>query len=209
MMIGYCRVSTTDQNPQLQIDAMIAAGCDEIFTDTISGSKRERPSLDKCMARIGKGDTLVIWKLDRLGRSMLHLCSIIEELSKRGIGFRVVTQAIDTTTAGGKLFFHMLAAIAEFERALISERTRSGMKVARAAGKKIGPNYKITAAKATEIQAMAREGEKPGAIARKLNVSPSTVFRYLQRTYPQVRYSERMRRLRRDKGFDTAPVASA
>lgn len=138
VLIGYARVSTKDQGLELQIDALKKAGCStsQIFIDIISGSKAERPDLEKCLATLESGDTLLIWRLDRLGRSMLHLVSLIENLRKKHIGFKSICDgAIDTTTASGELVFNIFSSLAQFERRLIQERTKAGLEAARARGR--------------------------------------------------------------------------
>lgn len=138
MLIGYARVSTTDQTLDLQKDALDKAGCSRIFTDTASGAKAERTGLDAAFSHIRTGDTLVVWRLDRLGRSLKHLIETITSLNNQGIGFKSITEAIDTTTSGGKLIFHIFGALAEFERDIIRERTQAGLNAARARGRKGG-----------------------------------------------------------------------
>src|SRR5918995_2311457 len=138
-LLGYARVSTTDQQPQLQVDALERAGCYRVFTETASGARADRPILEQLLDQLRPGDTLVVWKLDRLGRSLRHLVETISELADRGIGFRSLQEAIDTTTPGGKLVFHVFAALAEFERDLIRERTSAGLAAARARGRPGGP----------------------------------------------------------------------
>jgi DNA invertase Pin-like site-specific DNA recombinase len=135
MLIGYARVSTTDQTLDLQKDALKKAGCSKIFTDTASGAKAERTGLDEALNYVRSGDTLVVWKLDRLGRSLPHLIETITGLNNRGIGFKSITEAIDTTTSGGKLIFHIFGALAEFERDIIRERTQAGLNAARSRGR--------------------------------------------------------------------------
>ncbi len=132
MLIGYARVSTHDQTLALQQDALTAHGCEKVFTDVVSGTKAERKGLDEAMDFLRPGDTLVVWRLDRLGRSLGHLIDAIKLLDSRGIGFRSLTEQIDTTTSGGKLIFHVFGALAEFERDLIRERTQAGLAAARA-----------------------------------------------------------------------------
>jgi DNA invertase Pin-like site-specific DNA recombinase len=136
MLIGYARVSTHDQILNLQQDALAKAGCTKIFTDTASGTKAERKGLEESLNYVRKGDTLVVWRLDRLGRSLPHLIATMTDLEERGIGFKSLTENIDTTTSGGKLIFHIFGALAEFERNLIRERTTAGLIAARARGKK-------------------------------------------------------------------------
>jgi DNA invertase Pin-like site-specific DNA recombinase len=138
MLIGYARVSTTDQNLDLQNDALKAAGCDKIFTDTASGAKAERVGLKDALEQCRKGDTLVVWKLDRLGRSLPHLVETVKGLVDKGVGFKSLQENIDTTTSGGKLIFHIFASLAEFERDIIRERTNAGLTAARARGRKGG-----------------------------------------------------------------------
>ncbi len=135
MLIGYIRVSTNDQNTALQRNALESAGCELIFEDKASGKKAERPGLKKVLRMLSRGDTLVVWKLDRLGRSMRHLVVLVEELRDRGINFRSLTDSIDTSTPMGRFFFHVMGALAEMERELIVERTRAGLDAARAEGR--------------------------------------------------------------------------
>jgi DNA invertase Pin-like site-specific DNA recombinase len=137
-LLGYARVSTTDQHLQLQVDALTAAGCYRVFTETASGARADRPVLAKVLDQLRPGDTLVVWKLDRLGRSLRHLVDTITGLADQGVGFRSLQEAIDTTTPGGKLVFHVFAALAEFERDLIRERTAAGLAAARARGRNGG-----------------------------------------------------------------------
>jgi len=145
MLLGYERVSTDDQNLALQHDALQAAGCHKFFSDKISGVKAERPGLKQALKFAREGDTLVVWRLDRLGRSLKDLIALVEELEKRKIGLRSLQENIDTTTSGGKLIFHMFGALAEFERNLIRERTQAGLQAARARGRKGGRKHKLTA----------------------------------------------------------------
>src|SRR3712207_4541929 len=138
MRIGYARVSTTDQNLQLQTDALQAAGCDRVFTDMVSGARGARPGLRAALEACRPGDTLVVWKLDRLGRSLSHLVGTVRDLGAQGVGFTSLQEQLDTTTTGGKLVFHIFAALAEFGRDLIRERTTAGLTAARARGRKGG-----------------------------------------------------------------------
>lgn len=138
MIVGYARVSTQDQSLDLQNDALRIAGCEEIFSEKITGKQRERPELQNCLRMLRKGDVLVVWKLDRLARSLKDLVELITELEAKQVGFRSITEAIDTTTAGGKLVFHIFGALAEFEHNLIRERTLAGLAAARARGRKGG-----------------------------------------------------------------------
>src|SRR5512132_4451673 len=151
MLIGYARVSTTDQTLDLQKDALEKAGCVRIFTDTASGSKAERIGLEEAMSHLREGDTLVVWRLDRRGRSLKHLIESITALATRGIGFKSITEAIDTTTSGGKLIFHIFGALAEFERDIIKERTQAGLTAARARGRKGGRPKALTPKKQEQL----------------------------------------------------------
>src|SRR4051794_38726481 len=144
MLIGYARVSTGDQTLDLQTDALNAAGCDRVFTDILSGVKAERPGLAEAIDYVRAGDTLVVWRLDRLGRSLPHLIETVTQLETKGIGFRSLTEQIDTTTPGGKLIFHIFGSLAEFERDLIRERTHAGLASARARGRVGGRPKKLT-----------------------------------------------------------------
>lgn len=157
MRIGYARVSTEDQNTSLQIDALKNAGCEQLFEEKVSGKSKDRPELDVCLKVLREGDTLVVWRLDRLGRSLEHLVQIIRDLESRNIGFLSLTESIDTTNAGGKLIFHIFAALAEFERNLISERTKAGLKAARARGRKGGRKAKLTNSDMRKAAAMLRD----------------------------------------------------
>ena len=138
MIIGYARVSTQDQNPQLQLDALNGAACEQVFHETATGTFRDRPELTACLRTLRKGDSLVVWKLDRLARSLKDLVEIIHDLNQRGVGFRSLTESIDTTSPGGRLVFHVFGALAEFEHSLIKERTIAGLAAARARGRKGG-----------------------------------------------------------------------
>jgi DNA invertase Pin-like site-specific DNA recombinase len=138
VLIGYARVSTDEQDAALQLDALINAGCGAVFQDKASGASACRPALDDALKHLKPGDTLVAWRLDRLGRSLQHLIAIVTTLEERRVGFRSLTEAIDTNTAGGRLLFHVMGALAEFERSLIAERTRAGMAAAKARGRHVG-----------------------------------------------------------------------
>ena len=182
-MIGYARVSTDEQNPALQFDALDRAGCKRIFTDYASGARLSRPSLDEALGLLKCGDTLVVWKLDRLGRSLSHLISLISELEKRGVAFRSLSEAIDTGTAGGRLLFHVMGALAEFERALISERTRAGMAAAKTRGAALGRPRKLSSAQVSKAsRSLMRSRRSVRDIASKLLVSRSTLRRAVIRS---------------------------
>src|SRR4051794_689142 len=181
MMIGYARVSTTDQTLDLQLDALQKAGCTKIFTDTASGAKTERKGLEEAISYVRAGDTIVVWRLDRLGRSLQHLIETIGQLDARNIGFKSLTENIDTTTSGGKLVFHIFGALAEFERNLIRERTSAGLQAARERGRKGGRPKSLSANK-TE---MARKlyADKTNAvedICKTLGISRTTLWRYVK-----------------------------
>ena len=159
--LGYARVSTEDQNLDLQWTALLAAGCDPVFEDQVSGMTIRRPGLDQALTRLGAGDVLVVWRLDRLGRSLPHLIETIRRIGDTGGEFRSLTESIDTTTAGGRLYFHMMGAFAEFERALIVERTRAGMKAAKARGVEVGRKRALTPAQISHARLRDRARRKP------------------------------------------------
>ena len=154
MFIGYARVSTSDQNPNLQTDALKVAGCQKIFVDTISGTKSDRPELNKLKEQLREGDTMVVWRLDRLGRSLKDLIEWVNYLEKEKVALRSLQESIDTTTSTGKLIFHLFGALAEFERNLIVERTNAGLTAARARGIKGGRKPKLDATKQKTAQTM-------------------------------------------------------
>ena len=184
-LIGYARVSTTDQDLQLQLDALKKAGVikEQVFTDKVSGAKSDRPGLEKCLSNLNKGDTLLVWRLDRLGRSMPHLVSLVEDLRIKGIGFRSICDgAIDTTTASGELIFNIFSSLAQFERRLIQERTRAGLESARARGKK-GGRKKIGNNDPRVL--MAKKMHKDNSmtidnISQTLRISRASFYRYLK-----------------------------
>jgi DNA invertase Pin-like site-specific DNA recombinase len=181
MRIGYARVSTTDQTLDLQKDALEKAGCPRIFTDTASGARQERTGLDKAISHLREGDILVVWKLDRLGRSLKHLIETITALNNRGIGFKSITEAIDTTTSGGKLIFHIFGALAEFERDIIRERTQAGLTAARARGRKGGRPKALTPGTAKQVKTLYNDKTNTiNEICRTLKISRATLYRYLK-----------------------------
>jgi DNA invertase Pin-like site-specific DNA recombinase len=181
MLIGYARVSTSDQTLDLQKDALQKAGCSRIFTDTASGAKAERIGLDEALNYVRTGDTLVVWRLDRLGRSLPHLIETITGLNNRGIGFKSITESIDTTTSGGKLVFHIFGALAEFERDIIRERTQAGLSAARARGRKGGRPKALTSKKAQMAEALYKDKNNTiDEICRTLNISRATLYRYIK-----------------------------
>jgi DNA invertase Pin-like site-specific DNA recombinase len=184
MKIGYARVSTRDQHLALQLDALRQAGCRQIYEEVVSGARTERPVLQQTLAHLREGDVLMIWKLDRLGRSLRHLIEVITDLAQRGIGFRSLQENLDTTTSSGKLVFHMFGGLAEFERDLIRERTHAGLTAARARGRFGGrPRGLSRQAEATALAAetLYREGQlSVQQIAAKLQIAKSTLYVYLR-----------------------------
>jgi DNA invertase Pin-like site-specific DNA recombinase len=179
-LIGYARVSTDDQNASLQQDALKAAGCMKTFTDKASGSLASRPQLDRMLDQLRPGDVVVVWRLDRLGRSLKNLITLVEELAEKGVGFRSLTENIDTTTNSGKLVFHIFGALAEFERTLIRERTMAGLAAARARGRVGGRPPTMTPQKIKVAREMYDSREHTvEAIANTLGVSRKTVYRHL------------------------------
>ncbi|HEY9696121.1 MAG TPA: recombinase family protein [Trichocoleus sp.] len=180
MLIGYKRVSTDDQNLALQHDALQSAGCDKIFSDKMSGAKSDRPGLKKAFDFAREGDTLVIWRLDRLGRSLKDLIALVEEMEKCKIGLRSLQENINTTTSGGKLIFHMFGALAEFERNLIRERTQAGLQAARARGRQGGRRQKLTAQEIEIGRSLASDPKRSvTSICEHLGISRPTYYRYI------------------------------
>lgn len=177
--LGYARVSTVEQDPQLQLDALAAAAVDQVFTDHASGVLAERPKLTELLGRLRPGDTLVVWRLDRLGRSTSHLLQTVSELGDRGVGFCSLTEAIDTDTPAGRLMLGVLASLAAFERDLLRERTLAGLAAARARGKVGGRPSLMTADKLAVARAMLAEGKSKSAIARTIGVSRPTLYAHL------------------------------
>ncbi len=182
MNIGYARISTHDQNLGLQEDALKNADCKEIFQDIASGTKTERPGLEEAMAYLREGDTLIVWKLDRLGRSIQHLIQTIKLLSERKIGFKSLQESIDTTTSGGKLIFHIFSALAEFERDLITERTQAGLEAARARGRLGGRPPLLDNRQITRMIEMYDEGKNTVAeICKIYSISRPSFYNYLNK----------------------------
>src|SRR5271157_4201979 len=180
MLLGYARVSTVDQNLALQRDALTEVGCAKIFTEQMSGAVTDRPALHDALEFARSGDTLIVWKLDRLARSMKQLIETVETLRMRGIGFRSLTEALDTTTAQGRLVFHMFGALAEFERSLIRERTRAGLVAAKRAGRTGGRPPKLTEDDLDIARTLLANPDITVAdVADRLGVSPATLYRYL------------------------------
>lgn len=181
-LLGYARVSTTDQNPQLQLDALERAGCDRIWVDHASGTKSSRPQWDALLEYARDGDTIVVWRLDRAGRSLRNLIELSADLERRGIGLKLIHEAIDTTTASGRLMFQVMGALAEFERNLLSERTKAGLAAARARGHGGGRRPKLTPTQLRAARSMYDSRKHTvREIAESLNVSPATIYRALER----------------------------
>ena len=186
MLVGYARVSTHDQNLDLQRDALEKAGCEKIHVEKASGKSSNRPELEKVMNYLRKGDTLVVWRLDRLGRSMKHLIELVTQMEERGIGFRSLTEAMDTTTSGGKLIFHIFGALAEFERNLIQERTRAGLAAARARGRKGGRPYALDKSKRKmAIDLYNSKEHSVDEICQTMGISRPTLYNYLKEARSQ------------------------
>lgn len=181
MLIGYGRVSTADQYLRMQEDALKSAGCEEIFTDTSSGVKTARPGLHTALSHLRKGDTLVVWRLDRLGRSLAHLIQTVKELSEKGIGFKSLQENIDTTTSGGQLIFHIFGALAQFERELIKERTQAGLKAARVRGRLGGRPPLLNKYKIKKMKEHYKKGDLSiNEICKLFNITKPTLYRYLK-----------------------------
>ena len=182
MIIGYARVSTQDQNPELQLDALRGAGCEELFQEKATGKFRERPELTACLRSMRKGDTLGVWKLDRLARSLKDLVEIVHDLNQRGVGFRSLTEAIDTHSSGGRLVFHLFGALAEFEHSLIRERTMAGLVAARARGRKGGRKPVMSKADTRKAAAMLSDPNiTKTEVAKHFSVSRVTLNAALAR----------------------------
>jgi DNA invertase Pin-like site-specific DNA recombinase len=180
MLVGYARVSTEDQNLNLQTDALQQAGCEKLFHDEMSGAKAERPGLQEALDFMRSGDTLVVWRLDRLGRSLKDLIQKVEDLKQRNIGFRSLHESLDTTSPGGKFQFHVFSALAEFERDLIRERTMAGLRAARARGRTGGRRRVMTAEKVKMASRLMQDASvSVDEICRTLQVSRATLYRYV------------------------------
>lgn len=182
MLIGYARVSTLDQNLNLQVDALEKVGCEKIFTDQVSGSTACRPQLETALDFLREGDTLVVWRLDRLGRNLRHLIELVTQLSEIGIGFRSLTESMDTTTCSGKLIFHIFGALAEFERNLIRERTKAGLEAARARGRKGGRKPALSAKQQQVAVKLYHEKDHTAEeICRIMGISKPTLYSYINK----------------------------
>jgi len=182
MNYGYARISTDEQNLNLQLDALEHAGCEKIFKDEgVSGAATTRPGLDEALSTLHAGDVLTVWKLDRLGRSLPHLIAVIEELQKKGAGFKSLSENIDTTTAGGKLIFHIFGALAEFERSLIAERTKAGLQAAKKRGKKLGRPMRLTQEQIKHAEKMINTGQQTtSGMAELYGVDRTTLYRAMK-----------------------------
>lgn len=181
MNVGYARVSTDKQHNANQFEQLKKAGCEKFFSDTASGGQWERPELHKALNFVRDGDVLVVWKLDRLSRSLSDLLRILKQLGEKNVGFRSLTESLDTTTSAGRLMMHMVGAFAEFEREIIRERTRAGLVRARAKGHIGGRKQELSARRQTEVIRKVRSGEKQAAVAREERVSKATICRIMKR----------------------------
>ncbi|MGI4756794.1 MAG: recombinase family protein [Janthinobacterium lividum] len=179
MLVGYARVSTQDQNLELQTEALQKAGCKKIFEERVSGSRAERPGFAQARESLRGGDTLVVWKLDRLGRSVKHLVDLVGELQQQGVQFKSLTDSIDTGTASGRFFFHVMASLAEMERELSVERTRAGLDVARQLGRKGGRKRQMTESKIKSAKKLLASGVPARDVASNLGVSIPTLYRWV------------------------------
>ena len=181
MNIGYCRVSTEDQNPDLQLTALQRAGCKRILTDKATGVHVKRPQLIKCLTTLEAGDVLIVWKLDRLARSLRDLITLLDDLKAREVAFRSLTEAIDTTTPTGRAMWQMVGILAELERSLIQERTKAGRAAAQARGVKMGRKPLLSAQQVAHARMLLAQGERPVHVAHLLNVSRRTLERAVSR----------------------------
>src|SRR2546429_6010180 len=180
MKIGYCRVSTDDQNPALQLTALKRARCKKIFTDKATGAHVKRPELAKCLKALKAGDVLIVWKLDRLGRSLHDLIGLLDDLKTRGVAFRSVTESIDTATPTGRAMWQMVGILAELERSLLQERTKAGRAAAQARGVKMGRKPLLSASQVEHARKLREQGERTVVVAQLLNVSQRTLERALR-----------------------------
>src|SRR5947209_2287833 len=192
MLIGYARVSKTEQHLELQLDALNKVGCEQIFTDKITGSKTERKGLEEALSHLRKGDTLVVWRLDRLGRSLKHLIDTLKSFHEKGIEFKSLTENIDTSTPTGMFMFHLIGALAEFERNLIRERTIAGLEAARARGHNGGrPKVGETETKRMARKLYADKSNSIKDICKSLRISKATLYRYFNENKPSKKPSNR------------------
>jgi DNA invertase Pin-like site-specific DNA recombinase len=177
--IGYARVSTEDQSLDLQLDALRQAGCERVFTEKASAANTQRPGLSEARSHMRTGDVLVVWKLDRLGRSVKGLVDLVGKLAEEGVQFHSLTDGIDTTTPHGRFFFHMMASLAPMERELIAERTRAGLDAARKRGRMVGRKRRMTPSKIESAQQLLGGGMAPWEVAKNLGVSIPTLYRWV------------------------------
>ena len=179
MLIGYARVSTEAQSLDVQLDALRQAGCERIFTDKASAATTHRPGLSEAQSHLRAGDLLVVWKLDRLGRSVKRLVDLVGELNQQGVQFRSLTDGIDTTTPQGRFFFHMMASLAQMEHELIAERTKAGLDAARRRGRMVGRKRRMTPSKIVSAKQLLGGGMSPREVAHNLGVSIPTLYRWV------------------------------
>lgn len=179
MLVGYARVSTQDQNLELQLKALKKIGCKKIYQDQISGTKNNRPGLQLALEVLRKGDTLVVWKLDRLGRTVKGLVDLVNKLHQNGTHFKSITDNVDTSTPSGRFFFHIMASLAQMERELVAERTRAGLAAAKAQGRVGGRKRKMTQSKLESAKKLLASGTLPRDVARNLGVSIPTLYRWI------------------------------
>jgi DNA invertase Pin-like site-specific DNA recombinase len=178
MLIGYARISQDSQSIDLQIDALTAAGCEKTFSDTMSGSRNDRPGLNQALDFARSGDSICVWRLDRLGRTLSHLIQLMQDLERRGVGFRSLTEAIDTTTPGGRLTYNLFGSLAEFERSIVRERTRAGLQAARQRGRFGGRPRSVTGEKFEAARRLLDAGTSVRDVAAALGVSAPTIYRH-------------------------------
>src|SRR5882762_10084687 len=176
MKIGYARASTTDQNPALQLTALKREGCEKIFTDKVSGAIRKRPELDMCLKKLNAGDVLVVWQLDRLGRSLRDLLTLLADLKGQGVKFKSLTESINTQTPTGRAMWQMVGVLAELERSLIQERTKAGREAAQRRGVKLGRKPKLSPQQVAHARKLIENGESPAHVAQLLKVARSTLY---------------------------------
>ena len=179
MLVGYARVSTQDQNLELQLDALNKIGCEKLYQDQMSGSKNNRPGLQLALEILRKGDTLVVWKLDRLGRSVKGLIDMVNKLQQDEVHFKSITDNVDTSTPSGRFFFHVMASLAQMERELVAERTRAGLAAAKAQGRVGGRKRKMTKSKIESAKKLLSSGILPKDVAHNLGVSVPTLYRWI------------------------------
>lgn len=179
MVIGYARVSTDAQSLALQLDALAQASCQRVFTDKASGTNNNRPGLTEALSHLREGDVLVIWKLDRLGRTVKGLVDFVSELADRGVQFRSLTDGIDTATPTGRFFFHVMASLAQMERELLVERTKAGLEAARQRGRLVGRKRRMTPSKIDAAKKLLESGVSPRDVAQNLGVSVPTLYRWV------------------------------